>query len=132
MEKTLVLVKPDGVKRGLVGEIIKRYEMKGLKISQIKSVVPTKELAEKHYEEHKGKDFFDKLVDYLTSGMVIAMVLEGENAIKCVRIINGATKYQDAVPGTIRGDFAYMETYNLVHASDCEVSAEREIKLWFE
>lgn len=132
MEKTLVLIKPDGVKRGLVGEIIRRYEMKGLKILEIKSVVPTKELAEKHYEEHRGKDFFDKLVDYLTSGMVIAMVLEGENAIKCVRLINGATKYQDAVPGTIRGDFAYMETYNLVHASDCEVSADREIKLWFE
>ncbi|MCX7694443.1 MAG: nucleoside-diphosphate kinase [Caloramator sp.] len=132
MEKTLVLIKPDGVERGLIGEIIKRYEMKGMKIKEIKSLIPTRELAEKHYEEHKGKEFFEELIKYLTSGMVVAMIIEGENAIKCVRNINGATKYQDALPGTIRGDFAYKDTYNLVHASDCKDSAEREIKLWFE
>lgn len=131
MERTLVLIKPDGVKRNLVGEIIKRYEMKGMRVAEIKSLVPEAKLVEKHYEEHRGKDFYPRLVEYLASDMVIAMILEGVNAVKCVRNINGATKYQDALPGTIRGDFAYSESYNLVHASDSLESAEREISLWF-
>lgn len=131
MERTLVLVKPDGVERNLVGEILKRYEQKGLKIAQIRSLLPTKDMAERHYQEHAGKSFYEGLIEFLTSGMTIACIIEGPNAIKCVRNINGATKYQDAVPGSIRGDYAHHETKNLVHASDSIESAEREISIWF-
>ncbi|TDT50916.1 nucleoside-diphosphate kinase [Fonticella tunisiensis] len=131
MERTLILIKPDGVRRNLIGEIIRRYEMKGLKIVSIKSMHPSRELVEEHYAEHRGKPFFNDLIEYLTSGMVVACIVEGSNAIKCVRLINGATKYYDALPGTIRGDFACDETQNLVHASDCEEAAKREIGLWF-
>lgn len=131
MERTLVLIKPDGVRRNLIGEIIKRYEKKGLRVAAIKSVYPTVEIASRHYAEHEGKEFYERLIKFLTSGMVVAMILEGQNAVKCARIINGATKYQDALPGTIRGDFAFDETENLVHASDSLESAEREIKIWF-
>ncbi|KRQ85895.1 Nucleoside diphosphate kinase [Caloramator mitchellensis] len=131
MERTLVLIKPDGVRRNLIGDIIKRYEMKGLRVASIKSVYPTAEMAKEHYKEHIGKDFFEKLIRFLTSGMVIAIILEGQNAVKCARIINGSTKYQDALPGSIRGDYAFDETENIVHASDSTESAEREIKIWF-
>jgi len=131
LERTLVLIKPDGVRRNLIGEIIRRYEMKGLRVIAIKSLYPSEELVMEHYKEHEGKDFYERLINFLTSGMVIAIVLEGKNAIKCARIINGATKYQDALPGTIRGDFAFDETENLVHASDSLESAEREMKIWF-
>jgi nucleoside-diphosphate kinase len=131
MELTLAIVKPDGVKRGLIGEILKRYENKGLRLKAAKVIIPSIELLEKHYEEHKGKPFFKPLIEYMSSGPVFAMVLEGENAVKLVRIINGATKVEDALPGTIRGDFASSTTYNVVHGSDSAESAKREIALWF-
>ncbi|HBT48842.1 MAG: Nucleoside diphosphate kinase [Caldanaerobacter subterraneus] len=131
MELTLAIVKPDGVKRGLIGEILKRYENKGLRLKAAKVVTPSIELLEKHYEEHKGKPFFKSLIEYMSSGPVFAMVLEGENAVKLVRMINGATKVEDALPGTIRGDFASSTTYNVVHGSDSVESAKREIALWF-
>lgn len=132
MERTLVLIKPDGVERKLVGEIIKRYEQKGMCIVSMKSMLPTVEIAQEHYKEHVGKPFYDDLVKFTTSGMLIAMILEGPNAVKCVRILNGATRYGDAVPGSIRGDFANAEMMNLVHASDSVESAEREISIWFK
>ncbi|MDI3517973.1 MAG: nucleoside-diphosphate kinase [Caldanaerobacter sp.] len=131
MEVTLAIVKPDGVKRGLIREILKRYENKGLRLKAAKVVTPSIELLEKHYEEHKGKPFFKSLIEYMSSGPVFAMVLEGENAVKLVRMINGATKVEDALPGTIRGDFASSTTYNVVHGSDSVESAKREIALWF-
>jgi nucleoside-diphosphate kinase len=131
MEKTFVLIKPDGINRGLIGSIIQRYEQKGLKISAAKLMKVTKDLAQKHYSEHASKPFFSELIAYITSGQVLAMVLEGPNAIKLARIINGATKVEDALPGTIRGDFATSTTENLVHASDSPESAKREIVLWF-
>ncbi len=131
MEQTLVLIKPDGVKRSLIGEIINRYERKGMKVIHIKSLKPSKNLIEKHYEEHKNKPFYPRLIEYLASDIVVAFIAEGNNAINCVRMINGATKYTEALPGTIRGDFANEEIFNLVHASDSKASAEKEIKLWF-
>jgi nucleoside-diphosphate kinase len=131
MEKTLVLIKPDGVKRNLIGEILNRYEKKGMRISAIKSVYPSRKVVEEHYYEHKGKSFYNGLIDFLTDGMVVACILEGPSCIKCVRLLNGATKFCDALPGTIRGDYAFEETCNLVHASDSVESAEREAKLWF-
>lgn len=131
MEMTFAMVKPDGVKRGLIGEIIKRYENKGLKLKSAKVLTPSIELLEKHYEEHKGKPYYDALIEYMMSGPVFAMVLEGENAIKIVRLLNGPTKVEEAQPGTIRGDFCTNTTFNIVHASDCAESAKREIALWF-
>lgn len=131
MEKSLVLLKPDAVERHLVGRIIGIYEQKGLKITALKMVKPSQEIVEVHYEEHKEKPFFHELVDYLTRGMVCAMTIEGENVIKTVRKINGATDPAEAEAGTIRGQFAVTKTENLVHASDSVESAEREIKIWF-
>lgn len=131
MERTFVMVKPDGVKRGLIGAILQRYEQKGLKLVAAKLVNVSRELAEEHYREHFSKPFFNELIEYITSGPVFAMVLEGENAIKLVRLLNGATKVEEALPGTIRGDFATSTTHNLVHASDSPESARLEIKLWF-
>jgi len=131
MEKTFVMIKPDGIKRGLVGTIIQRYEQKGLKITAAKLVAVSEDLAQKHYAEHASKPYFSNLIAYLTSGPVLAMILEGPNAIKLARIINGATRVEDALPGTIRGDFANSTTENLVHASDSPESAKREIALWF-
>ena len=131
MEKTFVMIKPDGIRRGLVGNIITRYEQKGLKITALKLMQVSEELAKKHFAEHVSKPFFPELIAYLTSGPVIAMVLEGPNAIKLARLINGATKVEDAMPGTIRGDYATSTTENLVHAADSPESATREIALWF-
>jgi len=131
MEKTFVMIKPDGIRRGLVGNIITRYEQKGLKITALKLMQVSEELAKKHYAEHVSKPFFPELIAYLTSGPVIAMVLEGPNAIKLARLINGATKVEDAMPGTIRGDYATSTTENLVHAADSPESATREIAHWF-
>lgn len=125
------MIKPDGIKRGLTGNIIQRYEQKGLKIIAAKLCNVTKELAEKHYYEHISKPFFGELIAYITSGPVMAMVVEGDNAIKLARILNGATRVEEAMPGTIRGDFATSTTKNLVHASDSAESAKREISLWF-
>lgn len=131
MQKTLVLIKPDGVRRQLCGEILSRYERKGLVIKAMKLLEASKELAEEHYVEHKGKPFFGELVDFITSGSVLAFVLAGENAIVSVRAINGATNPVDAAPGSIRGDYALTMDSNVVHASDSVESASREIHLWF-
>lgn len=131
LEKTLVIIKPDGVKRGLVGEIIKRYEQKQLVIKSIKIVNADYTLLREHYYEHIGKSYFNELLNYMMSGPLIAIIWEGENAIKLARYINGDTNIEKAMPGTIRGDFASNTTYNLVHASDSTESAERELKLWF-
>lgn len=141
LERTLILVKPDGVKRGLIGEVLKRYERAGLQLMAAKLVSCHREQAEKHYEEHKGKDFFPSLVNLLTSGPSFALVMEGANAIEVVRKINGDTEPRTAAPGTIRGDFTHMgyerskelsgTIYNVVHASDSKESAEREIGIWF-
>ena len=131
MEKTFVMIKPDGIRRGLVGNIIQRYEQKGLKPIAAKLIKVSEELAQIHYAEHVTKPFFPELIAYITSGPVMAMVLEGPNAIKLARLINGATRVEEALPGTIRGDFAASTTENLVHASDTPESAEREIAIWF-
>ena len=132
MERTLALVKPDGVERCLIGEVIAHYERKGLHIADIKMVVPTRELVEEHYKEHKGKDFFDELVDYLTGKSVVAMIVEGTNAVSVVRKVNGNKNPLEAELGSIRGKYAFETTKNLVHASDCIETAKREINLWFQ
>ncbi len=131
MEKTLVLIKPDGVERGLIGEIITRFEKKGLKISAMKILTMSRSLAEEHYAEHIGKPFYERLVKFMTSGPIVAMVLEGREAIKVVRKLAGATDPVEAEPGTIRGDFSVSEPANTLHASDSMESAEREIKRFF-
>lgn len=131
MERTLVLIKPDGVKRGLIGEIIGRYEKKGFKIREAKLINANKEILEEHYQEHKGREYFDRLIEYMSSGPVMAIILEGENVIEIVRMMNGHKDPTKALSGTIRGDFAYSLTENIVHASDGTDSAEREIKIWF-
>lgn len=131
MEETLVLIKPDGVKRQICGEILTRYERKGLIIKAMKLLQTPKELAQEHYAEHKDKPFFCELVDFITSGPVLAFVLAGKNAVTSVRTINGATNPVDATPGSIRGDYALTMDSNVVHASDSVDSAAREIHLWF-
>ena len=132
MNRTFAMVKPDGVEKGLVGEIISRFEKKGLKIVALKIMKITPELAEKHYGEHKGKPFFADLVNFITSGPVAAMVLQGENVIPTVRTMMGATNPQDAAPGTIRGDFALTIDENIIHGSDSPESAIREIGIFFK
>ena len=131
IEKTLVLVKPDGVKKHICGEVISRFERKGLEVEAIKMIQVPEELAKKHYAEHEGKGFFKDLIAFITSGPVLVMVIKGENAVAAVRQINGATDPLKAVPGSIRGDFATSIDENVVHASDAPESAEREICLWF-
>lgn len=130
-ERTLVLVKPDGVMRSLVGEVITRLEKKGLKLVGMKLIRVDRRLAETHYGEHKGKPFFEGLVEYISSGPVVAMVWEGKGAIAAVRSLTGATDPGKASPGTIRGDLALNINFNLVHASDSEASAKREMELFF-
>jgi nucleoside-diphosphate kinase len=125
------MVKPDGIQRSLVGEIVARYERRGLKIIAMKLFHIPRSLAEEHYGEHRGKPFFNGLVEFITSGPVVAMVLEGRNAIQAVRDINGATDPKKAAPGTIRADYALEIGRNVVHGSDSDKSAEREIKLFF-
>lgn len=132
MEKTLVLVKPDGVKRGLSGEIIGRFERRGLRVAALKMCRLTRELAEKHYAEHVGKPFFAGLVDFITSGPIIAMVVEGENSIRIIRTMMGTTNPTEAAPGTIRGDLAISMSNNVIHGSDGPESALREINLFFD
>lgn len=131
MEQTLVLIKPDGVRRRLCGEILNRYERKGLNIVAMQLMQVPRSLAEDHYVEHKNKPFFGELVDFITSGPVLAFVLSGEHGIATVRTLNGATNPQDAVPGSIRGDYALTMDANVVHASDSIEAATREIALWF-
>ena len=130
-ERTLVLVKPDGVQRLLAGRIIARYEQRGLKIVGLKLVQVDRELAERHYAIHREKPFFGGLVDFITSGPLVALALEGPNAIVIVRAINGATRPHEAAPGTIRGDFAIETAQNIVHASDSAETAAFELDLWF-
>ena len=131
MEKTLLIVKPDGVVRGLVGEVISRVERKGLKIVALKMMKLSKEKAEELYSVHKGKPFFQELIEHITSAPIVAMILEGENAIQIVRNMIGATDPSKANPGTIRGDYALTITKNVVHAADSKENAEREIKVIF-
>lgn len=131
VEKTLVLVKPDGVRKHICGEIISRFERKGLALHAVKMVNVSVELAKKHYGEHEGKPFFQSLIDFITSGPVLAMVIEGNNAVAAVRQINGATDPLKAAPGSIRGDFGTCIDKNIVHASDAPETAAREIGLWF-
>lgn len=131
LERTLVLVKPDGVKRGLMGRILGRLEEKGLKIVAARLLPVPPELASRHYAEHEGKPFYPGLVQHITSGPVLALAVEGRSAISVVRLIVGATNPQTAQPGTIRGDWALAITPNLVHASDSPASAERELGLFF-
>ncbi|MHB0913522.1 MAG: nucleoside-diphosphate kinase [Armatimonadota bacterium] len=132
MEQTLVLVKPDAVERGLVGEIIRRFENRTLKIRAMKMLVPSRELVERHYEVHRGKDFFERVVSFMSSGPVVAMVLSGEEAIQAVRQMMGPLEPEERLPGTIRGDYSLTESRNLVHGSDSAESAEREIAVWFD
>jgi len=125
------MLKPDAVRRGLIGEIIGRIERRGLRIAAMKMLTPTRELAEKHYAVHKGKDFFEPTVEFICSGPVVAMVVEGDDAIRIVRNMIGALDPTQAAPGTIRGDFTTSTRENLIHGSDSKESAEYEIGVWF-
>src|SRR3954447_9361868 len=131
VERTLVLIKPDAVERALAGEILSRFERRGLTLRAAKLVRVDRELADKHYAEHREKPFFGELVEFITSGPTLALVLEGESAITVVRTTMGATNSATAAPGTIRGDLALAMPDNLVHGSDAPESARREIELWF-
>ncbi len=131
MEQTFVMVKPDGVQRGLIGEIVSRLERKGFTIVAAKLFHVPKELAEQHYAEHAAKPFFGELVGFITSSPVFAMVVQGNEVIKTVREMMGKTNPTDSAPGTIRGDFGLSIGMNIIHGSDSTLSASREIKLWF-
>ncbi|WP_018683198.1 nucleoside-diphosphate kinase [Actinokineospora enzanensis] len=131
-ERTLVLVKPDGVSRGLVGEVISRIERKGLTLAALELRAVERGVAEEHYAEHKERPFFESLLEFITGGPVVALVVEGPRAVSAFRQLAGGTDPVDkATPGTIRGDFGLEVQYNLVHGSDSTESAEREIKIWF-
>ena len=132
MEKTLVLVKPDGVQRGLVGKIIGRLENKGFRLVALKIMKVSRKLAEEHYGEHVDKPFFGDLVRFITSSPIVAMAIEGENAVQVVRTTMGLTNPQEATPGTIRGDFGLTIGMNLIHGSDSGESAARELDLFFQ
>jgi len=131
VESTLVLIKPDAVQRKLAGEILARFEQRGLEIRAARLLTVDRALADEHYAEHREKPFFGELVEFITSGPTLALVLEGESAISVVRTTMGATNPTDAAPGTVRGDLALAMPDNLVHGSDSPESAEREIALWF-
>jgi nucleoside-diphosphate kinase len=131
VERTLILVKPDGMERRLAGEILARFERRGLTIRAAELVAVSRELAEQHYAEHAAKPFFAELVEFITTGTTLALVLEGEDAVRVTRSTIGATNPVDAAPGTIRGDLALAMPNNLVHGSDSAETAQREIALWF-
>lgn len=131
MERTYLMIKPDGVQRGLIGEIISRFEKKGLKLVGLKMLKITRELAEKHYGEHAGKPFFGPLVEYITSGPVVAMVVEGKDVIATAREMMGATNPLKAAPGTIRATYGMDLGRNIIHGSDSKASADREIGIFF-
>ena len=131
MDRTLILVKPDAFERALTGEVIARFERKGLRIAALKLMQVDRDLAERHYAEHTEKPFFGELVEFITRGPLVAMVLEGTEAVTAARQVIGATNPLEAAPGSIRGDFAIETGQNLVHGSDSPESAEREIELWF-
>ena len=130
-ERTLVLIKPDGVERGLVGEVISRIERKGLKIAALELKQVSDEVAGEHYAEHAGKPFYGSLIEFITSGPVLALAVRGEGAIGGVRSLMGATNPADSAPGTIRGDYATLLSENVVHGSDSTASARRELRLFF-
>ncbi|HLP91620.1 MAG TPA: nucleoside-diphosphate kinase [Nostocaceae cyanobacterium] len=132
MERTFLAIKPDGVQRGLVGEIIRRFETKGFTLVGLKFLQVSKELAEQHYDVHKERPFFPSLVEFITSGPVVAMVWEGEGVVASARKIIGATNPLNSEPGTIRGDFGINIGRNLIHGSDAIETAQREISLWFK
>jgi nucleoside-diphosphate kinase len=132
VERTFIMIKPDGVARGLVGEVISRFERKGLKLEEIRGLTITEELARTHYAEHLEKPFFTELLDFITSGPVVAMQWSGDDAISVCRAMMGATDPKQAAPGTIRGDFGLLVTENIVHGSDGHESAERELKIFFD
>ncbi|KAK1870279.1 hypothetical protein I4F81_012741 [Pyropia yezoensis] len=131
-EQTYIMIKPDGVQRGLVAAILGRFETRGFQIVGMKMLTPTKELASSHYGEHEGKPFFGGLVDFLSSGPVVGVVLQGKGVVAAARMMLGATKPLESAPGTIRGDFAIDMGRNVMHASDSVDSATREIGLWFK
>lgn len=131
MERTLIIIKPDAVQRGLIGEIIRRFEMRGLRLAGMKLIQISPELAQRHYAEHQGKPFFEGLVSYITSAPVVVMALEGKDAVALARNTIGKTKPVEAAAGTIRGDFGVEVGRNLVHGSDSVTSAERELNLFF-
>jgi nucleoside-diphosphate kinase len=131
MERTLILLKPDAVQRGLCGQILARFEAKGLKVAAMKLMMISKELAARHYEAHKDRKFYPGLVKFMTSSPVVAIALEGIDAIKICRTMMGATFGADAAPGTIRGDFGVSRSYNLVHGSDSPEASQRELSLFF-
>jgi nucleoside-diphosphate kinase len=132
VEQTLVLIKPDGVQRGLIGEIIARLEKRGLKLVAAKFMQVSQDLAERHYAVHQGKPFYEGLVQYIISAPVMAMVWEGPNAVAAVRQTMGATRPTEAAPGTIRHDFGLVVSRNLTHASDSPENGKAEVKLWFK
>lgn len=131
MERTLVVIKPDGVQRGLIGPILTRFERKGFRVLALRLMTVPRDMAETHYAVHQGKFFYLDLVSYISSGPVVAMVLEGVEAIKSVRLLVGSTRPYEAAPGTIRGDLALTGLRNLIHASDAPDTATAEIALWF-
>ena len=131
-ERTFIAIKPDGVKRNLIGKIITRFEEKGYKIIGLKLLQATEEMAAKHYAEHVGKPFYPRLVKYITSGPIVAMVVEGINVIEESRKMMGKTRPEEAEVGTIRFDYALSQEYNIIHGSDCTASAEREIAIYFK
>ncbi len=131
MERTLILIKPDAFARNLTGEIIARFERKGLRLVALEQMTMTRELAERHYAEHAGKGFYEELVSFITSGPLVAMVLEGEQAVTAARQVIGATNPLEAAPGSIRGDYAIEVGQNMVHGSDAPESAAREVSLFF-
>lgn len=130
-ERTLILVKPDAFERGLTGEVIRRFERKGLEIRELKLLTASEEIANEHYAEHTEKPFFGELVSFITGGPLVAMVLEGPNAVRAARQLIGATDPVEADAGSLRGEFGTEVTFNLVHGSDSPESAEREISIWF-
>jgi nucleoside-diphosphate kinase len=131
VSRTLILVKPDAFERGLSGEVISRFERKGLRLAALKLITIGEEFAKQHYAEHVEKQFFGELVEFITGGPLVAMVLEGNDAVEAARQVIGATNPLEAAPGSIRGDYATEVTFNLVHGSDSDESAAREISLWF-
>ena len=131
-ERTFIAIKPDAVNRGCVGEIISRFEKKGFKLLAMKLLQPTKEIAAQHYAEHIGKPFYDNLVNFITSGPIVAMIIEGVNVIEVSRRMMGSTNPQEATPGSIRFDLGQIKECNIIHGSDCPESAEREISIYFK
>lgn len=132
IERTFVAIKPDAVNRGFIGEIITRFEKRGFKILAMKLLTPSQEIAAKHYEEHYGKPFYPNLMNFITEGPIVAMVIQGVNVIDIARKMMGATNPQEASPGTIRFDYAQIKECNVIHGSDSEASAEREIAIYFK